>query len=291
MTRRFFGVLVLILLCAFPAFAQDAIDLSRAQIVNAPDVRTWAPTARITRVSFSGGVTRVAFTKQDGDGRWPDVTPPGWSGPLQYTLWLFVKTGDGSWAGSGFIQFWHGRDGSGSAADPDLPSVYDKHWYYAERWSPIFGHGQIQPGEQIGFMVTSGNERDSGGPFSVQERSNVVVFAATDNGAYNFDATLPPVVVTPPPVIVVPPTTTVPQPLPLPPLTVSTDYTALLNRILDAQLQLLDAQKQLLTVSQDTNKQVGEMNKTLGQTLGQVATFVGKYVGPAIAAFVAGKKL
>jgi hypothetical protein len=83
---------------------------------------------------------------------------------------------------------WNGRDGSGSAADPDVPSLYAKNWYYSARWTPIFGHGVIQPGETIGFMVTSGNARDNVGPMSVQERSNIVTFKATDNGTFNFSA-------------------------------------------------------------------------------------------------------
>jgi hypothetical protein len=163
----------------------DMFDLSAAQIVNAPDVRQWPITAALTQISFDGSMTSVAFTKKNGPGRWPDITPKGWDGPLQYTLWLFVKNGD-TWVGSGFIQFWNGREGSGSPNDPDVPSVYHKNWYYAERWRPINGHGPIQPGEKIGLMVTSGNARDSAGPFGPSERSSVVVIAATDRGVFDF---------------------------------------------------------------------------------------------------------
>src|ERR1700704_6579995 len=91
----------------------DMFDLSAAQIVNAPDVRQWPMTAALTQISFDGSMTRVAFTKKNGPGRWPDITPKGWDGPLQYTLWLFLQI-DGHWVGSGFIQFWNGREGSGS---------------------------------------------------------------------------------------------------------------------------------------------------------------------------------
>jgi hypothetical protein len=173
-------------------------DLSAAQIVNAPDVRQWPITAALTQISFDGSMTSVAFTKKNGPGRWPDITPKGWDGPLQYTLWLFLQV-DAHWVGSGFIQFWNGREGSGSPSDPDVPSVYHKNWYYAERWRPINGHGPIQPGEKIGLMVTSGNARDSGGPFGPSERSNVVVIAATDRGVFDFpvDALVP--TKTPPP--------------------------------------------------------------------------------------------
>lgn len=164
--------------------AQPALDLSTARIVNAPDVRGWAETATLTKLSFDGSTTRVEFTKQDGPSRWPDLTPPGWQGPLQYTLWLFLRV-NGEWVGSGFIQMWYGRDGSGSHADPDVPSLYHQHWYYGTRWSPMQEHGPIRAGESIGFLVSAGNARDSVGPV-LQERSNVVVVPATDNGTFTF---------------------------------------------------------------------------------------------------------
>lgn len=163
----------------------DAIDLNAATLVDSPDIRSWPMTAKIQHISFDGSTTRVTFTKQDGPDRWPDVTPPGWSGPLQYTLWLFRRIA-GVWVGAAFVQFWHGRDGSGSPSDPDVPSVYHHHWYYAPRWAPLFGSGPILPGEVIGFLVSSGNARDGVGPFGPAERSNVVTFAATDSGTFDF---------------------------------------------------------------------------------------------------------
>ncbi len=220
-------LLLFLLLVLFPAAAHaqvDAIDLQSVQIVNAVDVRSWPVTTSLTSVSFTNGITHVAFTKQDGAGRWPDVTPPGWDGPLQYTLWLFVRNGDG-WAASAFIQFWYGRDGSGYPGDPDVPSVYHKNWYYSSRWAPVYGHGPIQPGELIGFMVTSGNQRDKVGPDSVHERSNIVTFKATDSGSYVFDAVAPPPPAPPaaePPPVVAPPA-------PVPPPTV--DLSPILARL------------------------------------------------------------
>lgn len=209
-----------LVLFAVPASAQtDMIaftDPATVKIVNAPDVRNWPVTTALTSMSFSDGVTRVEFTKKDGPGRWPDVTPAGWSGPLEYTLWLCVKTP--GWTCSAFIQFWNGRDGSGSAGDPDVPSVYHNNWYYSSRWAPIYGHGAIQPGEVIGFLVTSGNQRDSVGPNSVAERSNVVILPATDNGTFTFGSLpLPPI----PPV----------PPTPVPPVPPSTDLAALTARV------------------------------------------------------------
>lgn len=220
-------ILLVLLLAFVPTFASaqaDMLNIHQAQIVNAPDVADWPITTALTSVSFDGAVTRVDFTKKEGVGRWPDVTPAGWTGPLEYTLWLFVKQPNGQWVGSGFIQFWNGRDGTGTASDPDVPSRYAKNWYYAERWTPIFGHGPIASGEEIGFMVTSGNQRDSGGPNSVQERSNVVTFAATDNGHYSFSSAPVPV---PTPV---PIPTPVPTPQPTPAPIPSTDLTPILTQ-------------------------------------------------------------
>src|SRR5205814_6062127 len=41
---------------------------------------------------------------QDGPGRWPDIVPPGWDGPLQYTVGIVMNIG-GSWYGSAAIQY------------------------------------------------------------------------------------------------------------------------------------------------------------------------------------------
>lgn len=170
-----------------PVSGADQIDLSKALIVNAPDVRSWPATAAITGVSFDGAVSRIAFDKREGPSRWPDVFPPAFKDPINYTWWLFRQV-NGHWVGSGFLLRWAGNDGdsSGSAADPDVPSVYHAHWFYASRWAPLFGSGPIAAGEQIGFMVTAGAARDNTGPYLVQERSNVVLFAATDRGAYTW---------------------------------------------------------------------------------------------------------
>jgi hypothetical protein len=286
MKRSLFWSLLLVTftILNIPLFAQtDQIDVKTATIVNAPDVRNWPVTTAITHVWFDGSVTRVDFTKKDGPNRWPDVTPTGWSGPLEYTLWLFVKNGE-SWVGSGFIQFWNGRDGSGSPADPDVPSKYDQHWYYAARWSPIYGHGPLQPGEQIGFMVSSGNARDNVGPMSVQERSNVVLFAASDRADYTF-ATAPPAPPAPTPV---------PTPTPVPP----SDLSSLVEKVISIQNtqtdildQVVGLVQQQIVLEKDTNTHVVNIDKTFAQTMGAVATFVGKYISPAVLAWIAAKKL
>lgn len=69
------------------------------------------------------------------------------------------------------------------------------------------------------------------------------------------------------------------------------DYTPLLQQILASQQQLLEAQAQLLTVEKDTNLQVTAVGKTFGQTMGDVLAFAGKYILPAVGAWIAAKKL
>lgn len=263
--------------CGSSVLAQDAFDLHAATIVNAPDVRDWPATATITGVSFDGTVSRIAFTKQDGPGRWPDVIPPGFSGPIEYTWWLFVQV-NGQWVGSGFIEMWNGRDGSGTPSDPDVPSLYAAHWFYSPRWTPMFGHGPIQPGERIGFMVTSGDARDHKGPDSVRERSNVVVFPATDRGSFSFGVVAPPPVVVSPPVIV-------PPPAPLPSVDVCGPQIAVLRAELGAQLA---------TINQNVSDGRAE-TRTFFQNVKNVWAQIGepllKYVAPAIGAYLLGKKM
>ena len=62
---------------------------------------------------WPGGIS-VQFSKKDGPGRWPDVTPPGWTGPLQNTLGMCLYIGS-RWSCSAVIEFWYGLDRSGGA--------------------------------------------------------------------------------------------------------------------------------------------------------------------------------
>src|SRR5256885_1490366 len=77
-----------------PDFATrpPALDLHQATIHNnPPNLADWPETTAITEVDFQymghDGI-HVEFSKRDGPGRWPDIVPPGWDGPLQYTLGL-----------------------------------------------------------------------------------------------------------------------------------------------------------------------------------------------------------
>src|SRR5256885_242755 len=79
----------------------------------------------------------IAF---DAENEWPDIVPPGFDGPIQYTVCAFLNIG-GDWIGSAFIQMWRGRDGVG-----DAPSDFARNWWYSSRWGEMAGH-QLAPGE------------------------------------------------------------------------------------------------------------------------------------------------
>lgn len=161
----------------------DAIDLHTATILNSPaDLANWPATAKITLLDIRPNGIHVEFTKQTGRGRWPDVTPPGWDGPLQFTLGM-VLTISGRVYASAPIQFWYGRDEGGGP-----PSQYALNWFYdPARWAPMTYH-QPAVGEMIGFFVGAGDLRNhtdsSGSP--VRERSNVVMVPMPSDAGATF---------------------------------------------------------------------------------------------------------
>jgi hypothetical protein len=160
------------------ATAPSMLDLHDATILdNPPNLADWPVTTTITDLEFQyngmDGV-HVEFSKRDGAGSWPDVTPPGWSGPLEYTLGL-AELINGHWYASAAIQFWRGLEQSGGNAGADQQVA--KNWYYDGRWGAMAGY-QPAPGEIIGVFVVAGNVRgvtDDGTQSPVRERSNVVL--------------------------------------------------------------------------------------------------------------------
>jgi hypothetical protein len=161
-----------------PIGPSDGIDLHQAVITGGSprDVASWPITTQIDAMDFGNGV-RVDFSKKGGPGRWPDVTPPGWDGPLQYTLWMVVNVG-GQWYTSGGVEFWYGLDRSGGPA-----AQFAYNWYYNPQvWGPLANH-QPGNGEQVGFFVTAGDARAKD-VRSVTERSNVVAMPFPSGGGY-----------------------------------------------------------------------------------------------------------
>jgi hypothetical protein len=212
------AIAALSLALAAPAAAQDAIDLRQAVIHNSPaDVADWPATTPITRLEM-GSPSGLSFTFA-AQQTWPNYTPPGWTGPLQYTVWACVKPE--AWHCAGFIQMWNGRPSTGAP----ILSDFQKNWAYdAARWGSMASYAP-HPGDVMAFFVTAGNARGETGVTSVRERSNVVLVAlpADDIGVFSFSATPP---TPPPPPIVTPP--------PAPPITPPVvDNTAVLAAIAD----------------------------------------------------------
>lgn len=164
-----------------------AIDLHDAILHDNPaNVADWPITTTITRLEFREGGAYVEFSKKDGDGRWPDIVPPGWEGPLQYTLGL-VERIDGQWHGSAAMQYWYGLDvQGGNVAVDDQIAV---NWYYDGRWGEMAGY-QPALGETVGVFIVAGNTRGvlDGSQSPVQERSDVVVvpFPGPEGAVHDF---------------------------------------------------------------------------------------------------------
>jgi len=143
----------------------DAINLATVIVHNSPNPTNWPATTTLQRMDLLPSGAHLVFDKQ---GSWPEVTPPGWSGGLQYTLWIILKI-NGTWHASGCIEYWRGLYENGGPV-----SQYALNWYYDPiRWAPMSGH-QPAPGEQVGFFVTAGDARNNG-LNSVNERSNIVL--------------------------------------------------------------------------------------------------------------------
>jgi hypothetical protein len=165
-----------------PAGGTDQVDLHSATIEgSASDVANWPITTAITLVDINSSGIAVSFSKQNGPGRWPDVTPPGWDGGIEYTLWAVENIGGHLYTGGG-IEFWNGLARGGGP-----PSMIQANWYYSPGvWGPLSQH-QPAVGESVGFFVTAGDARAKDVRL-VTERSNVVVvrFPGDAGGSFPF---------------------------------------------------------------------------------------------------------
>ena len=179
------------------------LDLHDVTLFDNPaDLANWAVTTTITRIAFQAGASgglHVEFTLRDGPGSWPDITPPGWMGPLEYTVG-FVENIGGHWYGSAAIQYWRGLDASGGNVAEDVGSMGQcatfgfasscqvaRNWYYDGRWGMLNGY-QPATGEIIGVFVVAGNARGvpDGSQSPVHERSNVVLVPMPDFGGATY---------------------------------------------------------------------------------------------------------
>lgn len=209
--RRTISAIALVMLLASRSGAQDAFDLSTASIVNAPaDVASWPATATISKIAMQpkGAPLEGLALTFDAQDRWPDYVPPGWAGPLQYTVWACTPR---PWVCSGFIQMWRGRPNTGAP----ILSDFAINWDYDARWGAMSSY-RPSVGDSMAFFVTAGNARGEFGVTSLRERSNVVLvpLPAGDTGVFNF-APIPPKPEQTPSLPIV-----VPEPIHLPPVVI-----------------------------------------------------------------------
>jgi hypothetical protein len=150
--------------------ANDAFSLVGASVYASPaGVASWPATTTISSISFRPDGVAVEFSKKNGAGRWPDVTPPGWDGGIQYTLWIAMNIG-GRWHTCGTIEYWFGLAASGG--DVTRNNQIAANWTY--QCGPMAR--QPAPGEQVGFFVTAGDQRLKD-VAATHERSNTIIVA------------------------------------------------------------------------------------------------------------------
>jgi hypothetical protein len=155
-----------VLLAAAPLTAQDAVQIGACALT--PNVASWPVTTTIDRADFLPSGLHLEFSKKDGPSRWPDVIPPGWTGPIQYTVW-FGALVNGQCHMAASINWWFGESDQNSG--PVLTaSHYPANLWYLDR---DLAQHTPQPGELIYVMVTAGAERGLVAA-SVLERSNVI---------------------------------------------------------------------------------------------------------------------
>ena len=137
-------------------FVAQAFDITKAKFWdNPPDAGSWPMTAHVNYVEFTGFSMRVDFDRRTGPNKWPNLIPPGFQGPLQYTLGMcrFIQN---QWHCSAVVQFWEGRD-LDSTAEPSR--FWREWWYTGERWGPLADGVGPAEGETVGIFVGSGDLR------------------------------------------------------------------------------------------------------------------------------------
>lgn len=162
--------------------------IEQIKVTDGPNVLQFAETAKVTSVQFKPNDFQLRHT---AEATWPNVTPPGWDGPIQWTLYVVVGT-----RAVGCIEMWKGRLGVGSPF-----SSAQKDWFYYTSLP------QPKPGDEVGFFAVAGDFRRKD-VRSVEERSNIVwvKVPAGDTGTFIFNEQ-PPIVNDP-----VPPPASLPEP-------------------------------------------------------------------------------
>jgi hypothetical protein len=286
-------VFSLIFAIAAPVFAQDALDLHTVALPHSPPVADWAQTVKITQLDMDprGGIA-LTFDAPLPE-RWkffPNPAEP--TDNFQFTVWACVQR---TYC-AGFIEMWQGR----SMTDGSIPAIlggYTNWWGDARHLWDSMSDYVPQPGDEVDVLVTAGNGRLVSGITSVAERSNVVAIKlpAGDSGHFLFGAAapLPTPTPTPAPVIIyVPAPPTPPAPVVVPQAPIAASLPALDLSGVYAQIAVmaakLDAVNSNVTDSRAENKAFNDSVKSVWAQLGAPIL---KYVVPAVAAWIAAKKL
>lgn len=180
-------LIAVLLLLPMPSWAQDEVNVQGARVYGSPgDMMRWPVTCGIRSVTFTPVGFPTIASCMDGPGRWPDVTPEGWDGPIQHTLGMCLKDpSDNQWDCAGVVQVWYNRwnqDPNYTTAPYDVAS----NWFYAS----YIGNGPLtdrnpKPGEQVLMFIVRGNARRGTQFTAVHERSNVALVTWGQNYLVN----------------------------------------------------------------------------------------------------------
>lgn len=294
---KWLSAILLCLLVAAPAAAQDALDLHTVAMPHSPPVADWAQTLKITQLDMDPRAGIALTFDQAVPDRWKWFSNPAEPADnFQFTVWACVQR---TYC-AGFVQMWAGR----SMTDGSLPAIlsgYPNWWGDARHLWDSMSDYRPSPGDEVDFLVTAGNGRLRSDVTSVAERSNVVSIRlpAGDSGHFVFGAAAPPSTPTqtPAPMIIYLPAPTPASPAPpaappvvppaAPPVLPSLDLSGVAAQ-LAAIAAKVDTVNTNVTEGRAEAKAFADNVKSVWAQIGEPLL---KYVVPAVAAWYAGKKL
>lgn len=176
----------------------DAVDIGSVVFLGAPEhVKSWPVTNPIVRVELKsqrGTHDTGVGIGLASDTRWPDMTPPGWDGPLNWTLWIGVWC-RGQVHMTPSLEYWSSAGGSRRGkywSGAPLLTDYNE-WVYQE---PVMAGCPPKRGDKVYFMAVPVSHRRKVVE-SVPERSQIAEVVLVEDAVYMFTGA-PPVPPAPP---------------------------------------------------------------------------------------------